>query len=219
MKPSSPLQTHDLRQLAALMAGEFDNLVQARAEPTWYVPLTVWQRPISTFPNSFTLFMEQANQTVHQRPYRQRVLRLQRTPDGRIRGQYYALREPDRYWGGGQDPDRLKSLQSDELELLPQCWVTVAIAPTQPDLPCKFEDRKFEARPEEQCTFSYRNQTICIELGFDIYRTQGTTYLLSYEKGINPETNQAVWGALMGPFHLIKRQDFPLLGYRLSPEQ
>lgn len=201
-KPAEPADLTDLYRLAELMAGVFNNQAQAQADPTWYVPLMVWQRPVALFSDSITLFLEQANPTINQSPYRQRVLRLSLTPAEGIRGQYYALKEPTQYQGGGQSPERLQSLDADALMALPSCWVSVSPGHGVGDT----REQKFEARPQDRCTFTYRAQTICIELGFDIYQTADITHLLSYEKGVDPQTGRATWGALMGPFDFVKQQ-------------
>ncbi|MDY7021511.1 MAG: CpcT/CpeT family chromophore lyase, partial [Cyanobacteriota bacterium] len=36
----------ELIALARYLAGEFDNIAQASAEPVWYVPLYLWHRPL-----------------------------------------------------------------------------------------------------------------------------------------------------------------------------
>ncbi|MEO0539902.1 MAG: chromophore lyase CpcT/CpeT [Cyanobacteria bacterium P01_A01_bin.105] len=204
-----------LKRLSELMAGEFHNLAQARAEPIWYVPLTVWQRPVALFADSVTLFLEQANLTAGQAPYRQRILRLMVLPSGGLRGQYYALDQPSAYQGGGQTPEQLRSLQPESLEKLPHCWVDIQPDVTPKALPeASLEPpiaSAFTARPQTRCHFTYQTQAICVELGFDIQQTGEAVTLLSHEKGINSQTGQATWGALMGPFRLVKQRAFELV--------
>ena len=44
--PTNMTISPELIALAQYMAGEFDNREQALAEPTWYVHLRMWQRPL-----------------------------------------------------------------------------------------------------------------------------------------------------------------------------
>ncbi len=77
----------ELIALAHYLAGEFDNRTQAIADPVWYVHLRLWMRPLPflLFPNSITLFAEQANALTLDQSYRPRFLQLylkwsERTP-------------------------------------------------------------------------------------------------------------------------------------------
>ncbi|HEY9302185.1 MAG TPA: CpcT/CpeT family chromophore lyase, partial [Phormidium sp.] len=83
----------ELIALAQYMAGEFDNREQALADPTWYVHLRLWQRPlpIPLFSEpSIALFAEQANILELDKPYRPRIVQLRqvKTAPGLIEAQY-----------------------------------------------------------------------------------------------------------------------------------
>ncbi|MEO1402364.1 MAG: chromophore lyase CpcT/CpeT [Cyanobacteria bacterium J06635_1] len=195
-----------LTTLGNYLAGEFENQAQAAAEPTWYVRLRVWQRPTRLFASdSLTLFLEQANVIAQQAPYRQRILRLQQTADG-LCGQYYALKQPLAFQGGGQTPARLQTLAPDDLVYLPDCWVKIQ---TQPMTAGQY---RFKAMPpaDTLCSFEYQGQKKYVQLGFDIGPTDtgAQIELLAYDKGLDPATKRGIWGALMGPFRLIKQADY-----------
>lgn len=90
----------NLIALARYLAGEFDNQEQAIAEPAWFVHLRLWQRPVLLFAeDSLTLFAEQANVLGLDRPYRQRLMRLQEggNSDALLQVQYYMPKHPDLY--------------------------------------------------------------------------------------------------------------------------
>ncbi|MBD2679963.1 MULTISPECIES: chromophore lyase CpcT/CpeT [Nostoc] len=193
-------------QLIALgeyLAGEFDNREQAIAEPVWYVHLRLWQRPVNLFiEDSITLFAEQANIINLDRPYRQRIMRLHQGSEfhAPLKVQYYMLKNPEALKGGGDNSALLNTLSPDELDLLPGCILTVNYEKLAGDR------YKFTATPlpETRCTFSYLGNTVEVSLGFEA--TQAEFY--SYDKGINPQTRQATWGALMGPYRYTKRNQY-----------
>lgn len=192
-----------LLTLAHYLAGEFDNRDQAIAEPTWYVPTRLWQRPVPLFAeDSLTLFAEQANVVTPDHPYRQRVLRLYQTSDQAswLQVQYYALHHPEAFKGASNQPELLAKLTSNQLELLPGCRLDVAVETLPPS------GYQFTASlpPSSRCCFSYQGEIRQVSLGF----TASPQILLSYDKGVDPETGQGLWGALMGPYRFVKRQAF-----------
>ncbi|HLO46934.1 MAG TPA: chromophore lyase CpcT/CpeT [Kamptonema sp.] len=195
----------ELITLAQYMAGVFDNRTQAIADPTWYVHLHLWQRPVpvSLFSEpSITLYLEQANVLKLDLPYRPRIVQLRHRPTApdSLEVQYYQLKDIGAVQGAGQNPDLLKQLTPEQLELLPGCTLTVERQDLAPNL------YRFRASlpPETQCCFTHRGQTYQVDLGFEASAAE----FLSYDRGIDPTTGRAIWGALMGPFKFVKREDF-----------
>jgi len=193
-------------QLIALgeyLAGEFDNREQAIADPAWYVHLRLWQRPVNLFTeDSITLFAEQANVINLDQPYRQRIMRLRqgRDSDASLEVQYYIPQDPGALTGAGHNPALLNTLTPDKLDLLPGCILTV----TQEKLA---SDRyKFTATPlpETSCSFTYLGNVVYVSLGFQATATE----FYSYDKGIEPATGKATWGAIMGPYRYTKRHQY-----------
>jgi hypothetical protein len=193
-------------QLIALgeyLAGEFDNREQAIGEPVWYVHLRMWQRPVNLFAeDSITLFAEQANVINLDKPYRQRIMRLRQNvnSDTSLEVQYYMPQDPDVLRGAGNNPGLLNTLTPEQLDLLPGCILTV----TQETLA---GDRyKFTAtpQPESRCSFTYLGNSAYVSLGFE---TTGAEFH-SYDKGIDPATGKATWGAIMGPYRYTKRNQY-----------
>jgi CpeT/CpcT family (DUF1001) len=193
-------------QLIALgqyLAGEFDNREQALAEPIWYVHLRLWHRPVALFSeDSITLFAEQANIINLDRPYRQRIVRLMPGLDSEtsIRVQYYMLKDPSALSGAGQNPDLLKTLTLDQLDLLPGCILTV----TQQIIPPNHYKFSASPPPDACCSFTYLGNRIQVSLGFEATETEFD----SYDKGIDWETGKATWGAIMGPYRYTKRNQY-----------
>lgn len=187
-----------LLTLATQIAGEFENRAQAMAEPVWFVHLRLWQRPVPLFvEDSITLFAEQANVLKLDQPYRQRLLRLQEDAQGAIVVQYYGFKDPSLVRGGGDRPQLLNNATLEQIELLPGCILQV----TQ-------QGNRFVAAPppNSQCYFSYAGETRQVSLGFETSSQE----FFSYDKGVEPETGKALWGAMMGAYQFKKLQDYPL---------
>jgi hypothetical protein len=193
----------DLITLGRYMAGEFDNQQQAIAEPVWYVHLRLWQRPVPLFTeDSLTLFAEQANIVNLDKPYRPRILRLQSsdTNPASLQVQYYMLKDTEAIRGAGRNPELLRQLTSEDIEFLPGCNLTVKQQQVGPNS-YEFSASSATGTP---CGFSYQGNSYQVSLGFEATAEE----FRSYDKGIDPTTGKAIWGALMGPFRFTKRQDF-----------
>src|SRR5919202_373905 len=195
--------SHELITLARYMAGEFDNKLQAIAEPAWYVHLRLWQRPVPLFTeDSLTLFAEQANIVNLDTPYRQRILRIypSKTTAPSLQVQYYMLKAPEALRGAGRNPELLRQLTTEQIEFLPGCTLTVEQRQVAPN---SYEFSAFSATGDP-CSFSYQGNSYQVSLGFEVTPEE----FRSYDKGIDPATGKAIWGALLGPFRFTKRQDF-----------
>jgi hypothetical protein len=193
----------ELITLARYMAGEFDNRQQAIADPVWYVHLHLWLRPVPLFTeDSLTLFAEQANIVNLDQPYRPRILRLYPNPTepGSLQVQFYMLKNPDAIRGAGRNPELLKQLTTAQIEFLPGCTLSVKQRLVSPNA---YEFSAFSAT-NTPCSFSYQGKDYQISLGFEATPEE----FRSYDKGIDPATGKATWGALLGPFCFTKRQDF-----------
>lgn len=198
----------ELITLANYLAGEFDNCEQALAEPAWYVNLRLWQVPVDLFAeDSLSLFAEQVNIITPNNPYRQRVMRLQidRNPGSEqyLQVQYYLPKNPTALAGAGRNRELLKGLKPSDLEFLPGCILNVN---TQMIAANSY---RFIAKPPRDihCCFTFQGKTIQVSLGFEVTSSE----LFSYDKGIEPQTGKAIWGALLGPFSYTKREQYEFL--------
>jgi CpeT/CpcT family (DUF1001) len=185
------------------MAGEFDNKPQAMEQPAWFVHLRLWYRPLPIrVEGALALFAEQANALMgdplrasrRARPYRQRVAVLKAFSDS-LQVQYLAFKQPEKFLGAGANPSLLEAVRIEDLEPLPGCVLTVAE-----------EAGKFRATPEPgaKCYFQYDGATRQVVLGFEV--SAGKFW--SYDRGVDPETGQGLWGALMGAYEFQKCEDF-----------
>ncbi len=200
---SSPLAT-----LAHYLAGEFENPAQAAAEPAWYVHLRLWQVPVPSLSSehTYTLFLEQASVAASKPPYRQRILQLTEVA-GKLRGQYFALADPLKFQSAGSDAARLADLSTADLVALSNSTAEIRYQPLAGS------EYQFQAAlPDGQmCSFTYDAQRRYVYLGFDVAPENGTITLLTHDKGVDPDTGRGLWGALMGPFRMIKQKNFEWL--------
>ena len=197
-----------IRTLATYLAGEFENKNQAAENPSWFVHLRLWHRPVLALstPEVFTMLLEQASPISGKPPYRQRVLQLTEQ-SGQLQGEYFALKDPLQFQGAGLQPERLEGITANDLVALPN-----SVAPIQYQAigGSGGSDYRFQAAlPEgKYCSFEYGGSRKYVYLGFDVERQKDVVELKTYDKGINPDTGQGLWGALMGPFVLLKQDAY-----------
>ncbi len=178
------------RTLIEWLAGEFDNKDQSVEDPAWYVPLKLWHRPLPhRIGGKLALFAEQSNFLDLEKPYRQRLLILEN--DG-LNAQYWAFKNPNLFRGAGANPDLLEAAVESNLEQLPGCSLSIEL---------KHNSFSAEPKPDARCCFTYDGKVRQVVLGFEVSATQ----FLSYDRGVDPETGQSLWGAMMGPYRHRKR--------------
>lgn len=193
----------ELITLARYLAGEFDNKKQALAEPAWYVHLRLWQRPIPLFTeDSLTLFIEQAPLLNLDQPYRQRLIRLyvNNTTPVSLKVQYYMFKDLASVRGAGRHPELLKQISTQDIEFLPGCTLNIQ----QRLVGVNLYEFSASSPTDSPCCFSYQGKNYQVALGFETTLEE----FRSYDKGIDPLTGKAIWGALLGPFRFTKLQDF-----------
>ncbi|MGB3789355.1 MAG: chromophore lyase CpcT/CpeT [Phormidesmis sp.] len=203
--------------LVHYLAGEFENKDQAAAEPAWYVHLRLWQRPIPALSSgqTATFLLEQQTVLPGQLPYRQRILQITDSVEAhQLKGQYFALKDPLKFRGAGQDADILKGIVQQDLIALPNSGAVIRYQAAGNG---QEQGYQFQSvlKDGELCSFDYGGQTRYVYLGFDIGpRESGpqadTILLKTYDKGIDPDTGRGLWGALMGPFQMVKQASFDL---------
>lgn len=208
---SSPLNT-----LVSYLSGEFENQAQAAAEPAWYVRLRLWHRLVPNLSDerTYTFFLEQMTVDAGKPPYRQRILQLKETAaavgqsaaaaSGELRGEYFALADPLKFRGAGTDSTLLNAMSAEDLVSLPDSEAHIQCQ-ALPAGGFKFQS----ALPEGKlCSFEYGGQRRYVYLGFDVFASGDRIELLIYDKGIAPDTGQGLWGALMGPFKMVKQEAY-----------
>ncbi|MGF1512679.1 MAG: chromophore lyase CpcT/CpeT [Elainellaceae cyanobacterium] len=186
--------TSQATTLAQWLAGEFINKDQALEQPSWFVHLRLWHRPLpQRLRGNLAIFAEQANVLKLEQAYRQRVLMLQDTDTG-LQGQYFGFKQPSKFLGAGQSPEMLSSIAEGDLIHLPGCVVEITK-----------DGQRFRAemRPGDRCRFEANGKVGQVVLGFEATENE----FLSFDRGVDPATEKPIWGALMGPYRFAKQQD------------
>jgi len=185
----------EISTLASWMSGEFSNREQSLDQPVWFVNLVWWQRPIPfNVLGSIAIFAEQANALILDRPYRQRILQLVEN-DGKIQVKYWGFKDPVAWTGAGRDLDRLNQITINDIEPLAGCLLDVSFANGR---------YKAEMPKEAKCCFQYLNESRQVVLGFEVSADE----FWSGDRGVEPETGTAIWGAIMDFYKFKKIQDF-----------
>ncbi|MCE7996402.1 MAG: hypothetical protein HEP71_30770 [Roseivirga sp.] len=89
--------------LIDLMTGSFDSRKQAAADSAYY-NISLHMYPIWTNREGSWLYVEQALASTEDKPYRQRVYKLENQQDGTIKSSVYTLSDEENFIGKWKDP-------------------------------------------------------------------------------------------------------------------
>ncbi|MEO0853334.1 MAG: chromophore lyase CpcT/CpeT [Cyanobacteria bacterium J06648_11] len=184
--------------LARLMAGDFSNQKQAFADAKNYAHIRVFFRPLPfEFFAGLGFYSEQVYDYDLWTPYRQGVHRLvDRGEDVYIEN--YTLNDPALYAGSGHNRDILTTIPRDAIARRPGCSMVFS--------PSGETDGKFIGcvEPGEQCLIERNGvQTFLVS---SVELTE-TTWV-SWDRGMDLQTREQVWGSAIGPLKFERRQSF-----------
>jgi hypothetical protein len=185
----------DLKTLAKWMASDFSNQAQAFENPPFFAHIRVCMRPLpEELLATTSLFLEQAYDYALNSPYRLRVLRL-RVVGEHIELENYKVKEENNFFGASRDPARLKALTPENLELMSGC-----------DMIVEWTGNSFKGtvKPGKQCIVVRKDRVTYLDNSFELDENQ----LISFDRGLDPETDELVWGSIAGPFHFSRRASF-----------
>lgn len=181
--------------LARLMAGDFSNQAQAFADPTNYAHIRIFFRPLPhAFFAGIGFYSEQVYDYDLWTPYRQGVHRLvDRGNDVYIEN--YTLSDPMLYAGAGHRREILETIPREAIARRPGCSMVF-----------RLEGDTFIGcvEPGEQCTIERNGvQTFLVS---SVELTE-TTWV-SWDRGMDIQTREQVWGSAIGPLKFERRQSF-----------
>lgn len=185
----------DIATLARWMAADFSNQQQAYENPPFFAHIRVCMRPLPwELLSGVSFFVEQAYDFTLNNPYRVRVLKLIEAGD-RIEIENYTVKQEEQLYGASREPKRLLALTSNQLQKLPGCNMIV-----------EWTGHSFQGKvePGKGCIVFRKGKNTYLDSEFEI---DGDKFI-SLDRGLDPETNEYVWGSLAGPFHFVRWSSF-----------
>jgi hypothetical protein len=185
----------DIKTLAQWMAADFSNQEQAWANPPFFAHIRVCMRPLpDEILSSTALFLEQAYDFMINNPYRLRVLRFFLVDD-HIELENYKVKDEAKFYGASRDKEKLKTLTFEDLELMSGCDMTV-----------EWTGHSFKGvvKPGKQCIVVRNEKVTYLDNSFEIDEQT----LVSVDRGLDPETDEQVWGSVAGAFNFVRLTSF-----------
>ncbi|MCA1904057.1 MAG: chorismate-binding protein [Cyanobacteria bacterium M5B4] len=191
---------NDVNLLAQWMSGDFSNLDQASENPPFFAHIRVAIRPFYhvSFPSSGQWFyLEQAyNYALHQ-PYRTAVFQLYWHQDHIVLDNYKPIDAP-RLVGAARQPEKLAGLTYNDVEKQLGCSIRID----------RTDRGTFVGKiePGKKCIVWRDGKESYLQNEFEISETRYS----SLDRGLDPVTDQRVWGSIAGPFEFVKITGYPI---------
>ena len=185
----------DINTLVRWMAADFSNQEQAFENPPFFAHIRVCMRPLPwSLLSGTSLFLEQAYDFMLNTPYRLRVFKLS-VVDNRIELENYTVKDQEKFYGASRNLERLQELKADQLEKLLGC-----------DMIVEWTGNSFKGyiKPGEACIVVRKGKETYLDNSFEIDEKK----LISYDRGLDPQTDEQVWGSVAGPFHFTRWTSF-----------
>lgn len=179
----------DINSLVALMQGSFSSEEQSLNDSDYYDIRLHMKKIWSDRTDGIWLYVEQAVAQMEEKPYRQRVYRVDQLKDGSFISEVYEMEDPLRFAGVWKSDNPLSQLSPDSLKKKDGCTVYLTLA----------DDGSFTGGtrgtdcPSELRGASYATSEVRID-------TEG---LKTWDRGYDKEGNQ-VWGAEKGGYFFKK---------------
>jgi CpeT protein len=185
----------DFMTLARWMSGEFSNAKQAHENAKDYAHIRVCFRPLAfEFFAGVGLYSEQVYDYDLWRPYRQGVHRLVDRGD-HIYIENYSLKNAQLYAGSSRDSSILKTITPDCIERRYHCSMVF-----------KREGERFRGgvEPGNLCLIEKNG----CQTYLDSFVELTETTWVSFDKGLDINTHEQVWGSAFGPLRFEKCVSF-----------
>ncbi len=179
--------SNDLMKLSEMMIGSFSSEAQSKSD-TSYFDIRLQVYPIwKNRTDGIWLYVEQAMAKRIDKPYRQRVYRLNDLQPGGVESAVFTMKSPLRFAG---KPEDVEKLTADSLSQREGCSVFL-----------QRSGKKFVgATKEKTCPSDLKNAA---------YASSEVTItrkmMLSWDRGYNADGKQ-VWGAEKGGYRFVKKK-------------
>lgn len=175
----------DVNALVLLMEGTFSSEEQAKNDSDYY-DITLHMKKIWTDrTDGKWLYVEQAMTQMQEKPYRQRIYRVDQLKDGSFISEVYTFEEPLKFAGAWKDESLLSGLTPEMLTLREGCTVYLTLA----------DNGSFTGGTRgEGCASDLRGSAYATsEVKIDEFG------LITWDRGYDKDGNQ-VWGAVKGGY-------------------
>lgn len=182
--------TDALLTLRGWMSGAFSTRAQAERDPSYY-HLVMHATPMWTWRDDGPwLYVEQAVAETPDRPYRQRVYKLEYAGDGRLWARVFVLDDPGPHAGAFKVASPLSELSPDDLTERVGCAVPLA---WDGDAGVFQGATTGTGCPSDLSGAAYSTSVVTI----------GPERIVSWERGFDA-TGQLVWGAATGGYEFVR---------------
>lgn len=187
--PLESAKDRDLKTLIKWMTGHFSSQAQSLRDSA-YFDIRLHIQPIwKNDKDNHWLYVEQATAAAENKPYRQRVYKVESDGKNGFKSIVYTLPNPEKWIGAYKNPDLFKDLNPAQLSLRDGCTVYLERQP----------DGSFSgATKGNGCESNLRGAK---------YASSKVTItkrlLKSWDQGFN-EKGEQVWGATKGGYEFVK---------------
>lgn len=178
----------ELKSLQQLMTGSFDSSLQAERDSNYY-DISLEMYPIWEKSGAYYLYVEQAVSTMKDKPYRQRVYKIEAIKEGKFVSKVYTLNNPENFIGKYNDPSFFEKFDTSILKEREGCGVYLI----------QKGDTYQGSTDDNKCKSTLRGAS---------YATSKVTIkkdrIESWDQGFDQSGNQ-VWGAVKGGYVFMKK--------------
>ncbi|MDF1694845.1 MAG: chromophore lyase CpcT/CpeT [Saprospiraceae bacterium] len=185
------LQEDGLSSIQEMMIGSYDSSLQEREDSSYY-NISLHMFPIWSHRDDGTyLYVEQALTSLQDRPYRQRVYKLEKLKDGRLVSHVYTLKFDSLFIGKWKDPSFFDTFGLSILDVRDGCEVVLS----------KTINGYEGSTRGDNCKSTLRGATYATS---KVQMTENE--ITSWDQGFDANGDQ-VWGATKGPYIFRKLKE------------
>ena len=166
------------------MTGSFNSAIQANKDSS-YFNISLHMYPIWKERKEHWLYVEQAVNSMQDKPYRQRLYKLEKTGKNTFVSKVFTIQNPEEYIGKWKDPDYFDKLTQEDIDEKEGCAVYLE----------KVGEHTFKGSTKAQdCKSSLRGAsyaTSIVQIQEDLIK--------SWDQGFDSNGIQ-VWGAVKGGY-------------------
>lgn len=170
--------------LSTLMTGSFDSESQSKSDTSYY-NISLHMYPVWTATNENWLYVEQALASNQEKPYRQRMYKLEKISEDKYVSTIYKLKNEEMFIGKWKEPDFFDSYDSNILTIREGCAVYLN----------KINNTTFEGSTKnDNCKSTMRGASYATS---EVKITENQ--ITSWDRGFNAD-GEHMWGATEGAY-------------------